>query len=449
MKSIDILQHDTPVALNSIAEQVLDCARRHGASGADVNVSRGLGLDVGVRLGEVETLEQQRDRNLDVTVYVGQRKGSASTADFSADAIDSVVSRACGFARHGSEDPCAGLADAELMAKEIGDLSLYHPWAIDVDSAIDTALACESAGREADQRISNSNGASVASYAGESVYANSHGFSHTSVGTRHSVACSLVAGEGGEMQREHWYTTARAAEDMQDVEAVGREAAHRTVARLSPRSIDTGHYPVLFSPSMARGVIQSFVSAISGGALYRRASFLMDSLGEQVFPDFLDIAENPFIPRALSSAAVDSEGVARSARKLIDGGVLTGWVLSSYSARKLGLETTGNAGGVCNLSVTGNEQDFQQLLATMGRGLYVTEMMGSGGNPVTGDYSRGASGFWVEGGEIVHAVEGVSVAGNLADMFRNLVAVGRDTCPTANLLNGSMLVEEMTVASGG
>ncbi len=448
MTSIDILQHESPVALTALAQQVLDCARRHGATGADVNVSRGLGLDVGVRLGEVESLEQQRDRNLDVTVYVGQRKGSASSADFSADAIESVVSRACAFARHGSEDPCAGLADIERMARDIVPLDLYHPWQIDVDSAIDLATACETAGREADSRISNSNGASVASYAGESVYANSHGFLHTSTGTRHSVSCSLVAGEGGNMQREHWYTTARAAEDMQDAAAVGREAAMRTVARLEPRPITTGRYPVLFSPSMARGLVQSFINAISGGSLYRRASFLMDSLGESVFPAFLTIEENPFIPRALSSASVDAEGVERSRRKLIDGGVLTGWVLSSYSARKLELETTGNAGGVCNLSVTGDEQDFASLLSTMQRGLYVTEMMGNGGNPVTGDYSRGASGFWVENGEIVHPVEGVSVAGNLADMYRNLVAVGNDTCLSANLRNGSMLVDELTVASG-
>ncbi|MEM7376874.1 MAG: metallopeptidase TldD-related protein, partial [Pseudomonadota bacterium] len=366
MTTLDILQHDSPIALITVAEQVLDSARRNGATSADVDVSRGVGRDVGVRLGDVETLEQQRDRSLDVTVYVGQRKGSASTADFSRDAVEAVVAQACAFARHGSEDPAAGLADAELMATAFPPLDLYHPWQLEVDQAIDLALACEAAGRGEDARISNSNGAAVASYAGESVYANSHGFVHHTAGTRHSISCSLVAGEQDAMQREHWYTAARAADDMQDAEAVGREAARRTVARLGPQAIKTGRYPVLFAPSMARGVMQSFIGAISGGALYRKASFLLESLGEPVFPAFLSVTEDPFIPRALSSSAVDSEGVARQARKLIDKGVLTGWVLSSYSARKLGLHTTGNAGGVCNLQLDCETQSFDALLKTMG-----------------------------------------------------------------------------------
>lgn len=447
MTNIDILQQKSSFVLSTVAEQVLDCARRFGASSADVDVSRGIGRDIGVRLGEVETLEQQRDRSVDVSVYLGQRKGSASSADFSSDAIEAMVAKACAFARHSSEDPAAGLADAERMATEIPDLDLYHPWAIDVDQSIDLALACESAGRSADQRITNSNGASVATYSGEHVYANSHGFSHASAGTRHSVSCSLVAGTDDTMQREHWYTLARAAGDMQDAEEVGREAAKRTVARLDPKRIATGHYPVLFSASMARGLVQTLISAISGGALYRRASFLMDSLGEQVFPSFLSVSEDPLIPRSLSSAAVDAEGVARTARKLVDRGVLAGWVLSSYSARKLGLETTGNSGGVCNLQIQGETQSFSELLSTMGRGLLVTEMMGNGGNPVTGDYSRGAAGFWVERGEIVHPVEGITVAGNLRDVYANIIAIGDDNCLTANLRNGSMLVGEMTVAS--
>lgn len=448
MTSIDILQQDSPVDLTDIAQRVLDSARRHGATSADVDVSRGIGRDISVRLGEVETIEQQRDRSLDVTVFVGQRKGSASSADFSAEAVDAVVSQACAFARHGSEDPCAGLADSELMAVDFPDLDLYHPWHIDVDQSIELAIACETAGRDADARISNSNGASVASYAGETVYANSHGFAHRNIGTRHSVSCSLVAGEQDAMQREHWYTAARSPDEMQDAEGVGLEAARRTVERLGAKQIKTGRYPVLFAPAMARGLIQSFIGAISGGSLYRRASFLMESLGEPVFPSFVDIVEDPFIPRALSSSAVDSEGVARRKRTLIDKGVLTGWLLSSYSARKLGLETTGNAGGVCNLQVRGEGQTFEQLLSTMDRGLLVTEMMGNGGNPVTGDYSRGAAGFWVEKGVITHAVEGVTVAGNLTDMFANIVAIGDDNCLSANLRNGSILVDELTVAAG-
>ncbi|MEM6986508.1 MAG: metalloprotease PmbA [Pseudomonadota bacterium] len=447
MTTIDILQQESSIALSDVAAQVLDSARRNGATSADVDVSRGIGRDVGVRLGDVETLEQQRDRSVDVTVYVGQRKGSASSADFSKQAIESMVAQACAIARHGSEDPAAGLADADLMATAWPDLDLYHPWSIDVDASIDLALACESAGRGADERISNSNGATVATYAGETVYANSHGFSHHAMGTRHSVSCSLVAGADDSMQREHWYTVARAPTDMQDAEAVGREAARRTVARLAPKHIATGRYPVFFTPGMARGLVQSFISAISGGALYRRASFLLDSLGEEVFPGFFSLSEDPFIPRALSSAGVDSEGVARQSRKLVDQGVLTGWVLSSYSARKLGLTTTGNAGGVCNLTIEGEKHSFDALLATMQRGLVVTEMMGNGGNPVTGDYSRGAAGFWVENGEIVHPVEGVTVAGNLRDVFANIVAVGDDTCLSANLRNGSILVSELTVAS--
>jgi len=434
--------------LESIAQLALEAAAGAGATSAETDISTGVGLDVGVRLGEVETLEHQRDRGMEITVYMGNRKASSSTSDFSAEAIKAAAEKACAIAKHGSQDPCAGLADAELMAKDIPDLDLYHPWALEVDEAIEHALRCEQAGRDKSALISNSEGATCGTYAGEGVYANSHGFSYYKQGTHHGYSCTLVAGEGDNMQRDYWFSSARMAQDLSSPESVGVEAANRAVSRLQPKAIKTGTYPVLFNPLMARGLIQAFVGAISGGSIYRRASFLLDKVGEQVFPDFINMAEFPLIPRAMGSGAIDSEGVARQERVWVEKGVMQGYILSSYSARKLDSVTTGNAGGIRNFSIEPGDQDFDQLLKTMGTGLLVTEMMGGGGNTITGDYSRGASGFWVENGEITHPVEEITVAGNLADMFMDIAAVGKDVYLPTTIRTGSILLNKMTVAAG-
>ena len=434
--------------LEGVAQMALEAAATAGATSAETDISTGVGLSVGVRLGEVETLEHQRDRSMEVTVYVGQRKASASTSDFSPEAIKDAATQACAIARHGSEDPCAGLADAALMAKELPDLDLYHPWALSVDEAIEHALRCETAGREADQAISNSDGANCGSYAGEGVYANSHGFSHYKRGTQHSYSCTLVAGDGDGMQRDYWYSASRLADHLDSPESVGLEAARRVVGRLQPKPIKTGEYPVLFNPQMASGILHSLLGGISGSSVYRRATFLLDQVGEQIFPDFINIGEFPLIPQAMGSGSVDSEGVARQQRAWIENGVLQGYVLGSYSARKLGLQTTGNAGGVRNLTITPGSNDFDGLLKAMGTGLLVTEMMGGGGNTVTGDYSRGASGFWVENGEITHPVEEITVAGNLKDMFMDIAEVGTDVYLPTSVRTGSILLNKMTVAAG-
>lgn len=444
------LQHSPSqrASLESLAQLALEAAAAAGATSAETDISTGVGLDVSVRLGEVETLEHQRDRGMEITVYLENRKASASTSDFSEEAVRATAAQACAIAKYGSQDPCAGLADAELMAGELPELDLYHPWELGVDEAIEHALRAEQAGRDHSALIGNSEGASCGSYSGEGVYANSHGLSHFKRGTHHGYSCTLVAGEGDAMQRDYWFSSARLAAELAEPESVGVEAARRAVARLAPRPIKTGSYPVLFNPLMARGLLQSFVGAISGGSIYRRASFLLDKVGERVFPDFVQMAEFPLIPRAMGSGAIDSEGVARRERTWVEDGVLQGYVLSSYSARKLGLQTTGNAGGVRNFSIAPGEKDFEQLLKSMGTGLLVTEMMGGGGNLITGDYSRGASGFWVENGEIAHPVEEITVAGNLAEMFLDIAEVGNDVYLPATLRTGSLLLNKMTVAAG-
>lgn len=444
-------QQDTPLQreyLESLAQLALESAASAGATSAESNISTGVGLDVGVRLGEVETLEHQRDRSMDITVYIENRKASASTCDFSPDAIKSAAAQACAIAKHGSQDPCAGLADADLMANNLPDLDLYHPWALDADGAIELALRCEQAGRDHSPLVSNSEGASCGSYTGEGVYANSHGFMHYHQGSHHSYACTLLAGEDDKMQRDYWFSSARMPEGLDSPESVGIKAAERAIGRLQPKPIKTGSYPVLFNPQMARGLLQSFIGAVSGGSVYRRATFLLDKVGEQVFPDFIQMAEHPLIPRAMGSSAVDDEGVARQERTWIENGVLQGYILSSYSARKLDTVTTGNAGGVRNFTVTPGEQSFDQLLKTMGTGLLVTEMMGGGGSLITGDYSRGAGGYWVENGEIIHPVEEITVAGNLADMFMDIAAVGSDVYMPTSIRTGSLLLNKLTVAAG-
>ena len=437
--------------LAGIAQQLIDRCRARGASQAEVSCSEEHGLNVNVRMGAVETVESTRDRGIAVTVYFGKRKGSASTADLREDSLDATVEQACAIARFTEDDAAAGLADADLMAQppaggRFPDFDAWHPWALDADRAIDLALACETAGRDSDKRIGNSDGASVGSSASLHVYANSHGFVGREHGTQHTIGCALIAGRGEDMQRDGWYTTALAAEDLEPAAAVGRHAAERAASRLQPRSLPTGEVPVLFSAEMSRSLIGHLLGAISGGALYRKASFLLDSAGTQLFPEWFAIDELPFLRRGFRSAAFDGEGVATRDSAIVADGVLQRYVLGSYSARKLGLQTTANAGGVHNLQVRANAGDQASLLQGMRRGLFVTELMGQGVNAVTGDYSRGAAGFWIEDGVPVFPVDGVTVAGNLKAMFRAIEAVGSDVDRRSHVGTGSILVGRMTVA---
>ena len=437
----------TQTDLESIIERALEEARARGASQAEAAVSQDTGLSVGVRLGEVETLEHQRDRSMGITVYFGQRKGSASTADFSMDAVRATVAKACSIARFTAEDASAGLADAALMAGSPPDLDLSHPWNVSADRAIEIAKACEAAALAFDKRINNSEGASVGTHQGLHVYGNTHGFVGGYPTTSHTLSCVVLAGSGEDMQRDYWYTSSRDWHELQDAESVGRESARRTIARLGPRKISTRRAPVLFVPELARGLIGHFVAAIRGSSQYRQASFLLNSVGQQVFPAGFSIAERPHIPKAMGSAPFDDEGVATRDRELIDDGVLTGYILSSYSARKLGLQTTGNAGGSHNLLVAPTLQGgMPALLARLDTGLLLTELMGQGVNTVTGDYSRGAAGFWVEKGEIQYPVAEITIAGNLRSMFTGVAAAGDDIDARGGVRVGSMLLQEMTIA---
>lgn len=435
-------------ALESLSRRLLDRARASGATQAEVSCSEDRGLNVNVRMGAVETVESTRDRSIGVTVYFGQRKGSASTADLREESLDATVAQACAIARYTEHDEAAGLADAALMATDFPDLDAWHPWALDADHAVDLALACEAAGREFDPRIANSDGASVGSGESISVYANSHGFFGHDRSTQHSLGCALIAGVGEDMQRDGWYSSALARDDLEAPVAIGRHAAERTLARMAPRSVPTGEYPVLFAAEVARSLIGHLLGAVSGGALYRRASFLLDHAGKRIFPDWFSIEEQPLLRRGLRSAAFDAEGVATREEPLVRGGVLQRYVLGSYSARKLGLQTTANAGGVHNLKVAANAGRFEELVTGMPRGLLVTELMGQGVNPVTGDYSRGAAGFWIENGAVAYPVDGITIAGNLKDVFAGIEAVGSDVDPRSHISVGSVLVGKMTVAGG-
>ncbi len=439
---------DLPEAaeLERLVGLALDRARQAGADTAEAGVSADTGLSVNVRKGEVDTLEHHRNRSLGVTVYIGGRKGSASSGDLSEAAVAEAVEAACAFARHTSEDPANGLAPAERMAAEVPDLDLYHPWPLSAEDAVALARECEAAATAADRRIRNTEGAGVSVHSGLSTYGNTHGFLASVPESRHGINCVAVAGEGEGMQRDFWYTVARSPEELEDARRVGQRAAEHAVARLGAESVATERVPVLFRAPVARGLIGHLVAAVRGGALYRRASFLVDSLGEQLMPAWLRLEERPHISRGLGSAAFDGEGVATADSPLIADGVLQRYVLDAYSARRLGLETTGNAGGVHNLEVSAGEADLEGLLRRMGRGLVVTELMGQGVNLVTGDYSRGAAGFWVEGGAIQRPVEEVTIAGSLRGMLGGIQAVGSDVDRRGNIRTGSILVDEMTVA---
>jgi PmbA protein len=430
---------------NTVAD-ILSEAKQQGATAAEAGLNTGSGLSVTARLGDVETIEHHRDQGLAVTVYFDQRKGSASSNDLVLDSIKETVRAACSIAQYASEDQYAGLPEKALLATEFPDLNLYHPWQIEVDQAIELALKCEDAARSFHPDISNSEGASVDTYQGINVMGNSLGFLQGSAATRHSLSCSVLGQRGESMQRDYWYSVARSSADLESATVIGTKAAERTIKRLQGRSLSTRQCPVIYAAEVAGSLLGSLISAISGGNLYRKSSFLLDALDQQIFPGFIHIYEQPYLLQALGSSAFDSEGVQTKNRDLISNGILSSYVLSSYSARKLGLQTTGNAGGVRNLTIDAGEDDFDELLKKMHTGLLVTEMMGQGVNIVTGDYSRGASGFWVENGGIQYPVEEITIAGNMKDMFKNIVAVGNDIDFRGNIRTGSILVEQMSIA---
>jgi PmbA protein len=434
--------------LQDVVTQALAAARAAGASQAEADASLQKGLSATVRLGEVETIEYQRDRGMGVTVYFGHRKGSASTGDLSADAIRETVQKACAIARYTGEDDCAGLADPADLARDPPQLELDFPWPLEPDAAIALAQRCEAAGRGVDARITNSEGASVGTHRGVRVYGNSHGFLGGYASSSHSLSCVLLAQQGDDMQRDYWYSAARDPADLDSAEHIGRIAGERAVARLGARRLTTRKAPVLFAPEVARGVFGHFLGAIRGGSQYRKTTFLLGAAGTEVFPSFVQLHERPHLPKGLSSAPFDSEGVATRDRELVVDGRLSGYLLGSYSARKLGLRTTGNAGGVHNLIVDPGpgRLDFAAMLRALGTGLLATELMGQGVNGVTGDYSRGATGFWVENGAIAYPVQEITIAGNLRDMYRNIVELGADIDLRGGLRTGSMLVAEMTIA---
>lgn len=432
--------------LQQLAEDVLKHAREKGATACEVDVSEGFGQSVGVRCDDIETIEFNRDKGVGITVYAGQRKGYASTSDFSPQALRETVEAAINIARFTAEDDCAGLADAALMAKDCPDLDLFHPWALSVEDAIETARRCEQAAFDASPQISNSEGASVSTQQAQFVSANSLGFMGGYPTSRHYISCSVIAGEQESMQRDDWYTTHRDADQLSDPSSVGRVAAERAVARLGGRKVKTGEFPVLFEAPLAAGLLGSLVHATSGGALYRKSSFLLDHLGKRVMPEFVQVVERPHIKCGLGSSSFDSDGVATRDRDIVTDGILQGYFLSTYSARKLGMQTTGNAGGSHNLIIQPGDLDLAGLLARMGRGLFVTELLGQGINYVTGDYSRGAAGFWVENGKIAYPVEEITIAGNLKAMLAGIVAVGNDVLVRGSKQSGSILIDRMTIA---
>jgi len=432
--------------LQSLTGDVLAEARRLGASAAEAQASVNRGLSVTVRLGEVETVEHTFDKGLSITVFFGQKSGSASTSDLSPPAVRECVRAAATIARYTAADDCSGLADPSELAKAIPDLDLYHPWNPGMDRCIDLARECEDAARASDARITNSEGASVNSHEHLEVYANSHGFLGAMSTTRHSISCAVIGSDDAGMQREYWYTVARDPKEMESAAAVGQQAAARTVRRLGAVKLSTRKTPVLFEAPVASSLLSHLVGAVRGTSLYRRASFLLDHLGKPVFAPHVQISEQPYLRKALGSTPFDGDGIAPMERDLVLDGILQGYVLDVYTARKLGMKSTGNAGGVHNLSIRSGHDDLPALLRRMGTGLLVTDLIGFGVNNVTGDYSRGAAGFWVENGTLQYPVEEITIAGNLRDMFRGLVAVGNDVDARGNLRSGSILIDSMTLA---
>jgi len=440
----DIRRHQA--RLEQIVEDLLAEAKRQGTSAAEATAGAGAGLEAKVRLGEVETLEHTRSNGLGITVYMGNHKGSASTSDLGPAAVRDTVAAACAIASHTQGDPCAELAAPQRMATRVPNLDLFHPWELQVQAAIDLALECEETARAADARIVNSEGAAVTSHTGVHVYGNNHGFIGGYPSSRHGLSCAVVGREGTSMQRDYWWSSARCADDLESAAAVGRRAGERTVARLGARQIPTRKAPVLFDARIAAGLMRHLVYAITGSGIYRRESFLLDHLERKIFPGFVRIREEPLLPRGLGSAPFDDDGVATAPKDLVADGVLRCYLLDAYSACRLGMETTGNAGGVHNLQIEMGTLGRDELIRELGTGLVVTELMGYGINPVTGDYSRGAAGFWVEGGEIQFPVEGVTIASNLKQMFQGLLAVGNDCDFPGSTRTGSWLIDRMTIA---
>jgi PmbA protein len=443
----------TRAQFQQIVEDTLGLARKLGASDAGVEVSEGVGLSVTTRLGELENVERNRDKSLGVSVYLGQRRGNASTSDFSPAALEQTVRAAYDIARFTAEDPVAGLPDEADVARgddATRDLDLFHPWDIDAAAAAEIALRCERAALDTDRRITNSEGAGVSAQQSHFHAGNTRGFRGGYASSRHSVSVAPIAGKGDDMQRDAWYSSMRDAAELAAPEAVGRYAAERALSRLRSRKIATCEVPVLFESTLAAGLLGAYVQATSGGALYRKASFLQDSLGQAVLADHLDLREDPHLPKGKGSAPFDDEGVVTRARSVVEAGVVQGYFLSSYSARKLGMRTTGHAGGSQNLVLTSRRtqtgDDLEAMLRKLHRGLFVIELMGQGVNSVTGDYSRGAAGFWVENGRIVHPVHEVTIAGNLKQMLAGIVALGADAYTSGSKTTGSMLIERMKVA---
>ena len=436
--------------LKQIAQDMLRFAREKGASDAAVEISEGGGLSISVRKGKIETIEQNRDKGIGITVYIGQKRGNASTSDFSTQALRDSVDAAYNIARFTAEDDCAGLPEQDLLEMHPRDLKLCYPWLISAEEAIELAQRTEAAAFAVDKRITNSEGASVHAQQSHFVAANSRGFMGGYPFSRHTISVAPIAGKGAKMQRDHWYSSQRNPKKLAAPEAIGQYAAERALARLNGRKLDTRKCPVLFEAPLAAGLLGSFVQATSGGALYRKSSFLLDSLGQQIFPEHVQITENPHIIGAVGSSPFDDEGVTTRQRDVVSDGVVQGYFLSTYSARKLGMQTTGNAGGSHNLAMTSSltkrSDHFAGMLKKMGTGLLVTELMGQGVNYVTGDYSRGASGYWVENGVIQYPVEEITIAGNMRDMFRQIVAIGADKMTLGTKQTGSILLESMTVA---
>jgi len=435
--------------LQQIARDILKHAQQGGATACETNVSDGFGQTVTVRQSAVETIEYHRDKGLSVTVYIGQKRGNASTSDFSPQAISDTVAAALSIARYTADDDCAGLADAELLAQDYPQLDLYYPWELSVEEVIELAKQCEQAAYAVDKRITNSEGATVSVSESQFIYANSLGFMGGYPLSRHSISCAMIAEQGDSKQRDYWYSVARDAVDLETAASIGQKAGARSAARLGARKIPTCEAPVLFEAPIASSLIGHFASAVSGGNLYRKSSFLLDSIGQQVFAPDIQILELPHIHKGLASGAFDDDGVTTVERKVVENGIVQGYFLGSYSARKLGMRTTGNAGGTHNLIMqNAAPMDFNALLKKMGTGLLVTELLGHGINAVTGDYSRGASGYWVEKGEIAYPVEEITIAGNLQKMFQGIQAIGNDIIVHGSKQCGSVLIDRMTIAGG-
>lgn len=430
----------------AVLERAIDNAKSRGVTAAEAGLSTGGGLSVTVRNGELESIEHNQDKALSLSAYRGKSKGTATTTDFSPTSIEETVAAAVRIAEHAEEDPYAGLIDAKYLAREIPDLDLDHPWDLEPDDAIELAKRCDAAARDHDSCVDQTDDVSVSHHRGLRGYASTDGFAEAYVGSRHSLSCVVVGKRNDAMQRGYWYTVARDADSLEAPEAVGIRAAKRTVEKLGARKVPTEKVPVIFEAPIASGLINHLVGAVSGGNLYRKASFLVDCAGKKIFPDHISISERPHLPKGLGSSPFDAEGAQTSDRHLVEGGVLTGYVLGSYSARRLELPPTGNAGGVHNLAVTHQSISFAELVSEMGRGLIVTDLMGFGVNMVTGDYSRGASGFWVENGEIAYPVEEITIAGNLAEMFKHIVKCAGDIDVRGNIRTGSILLESLTVA---